>query len=178
MIAQNKINPCRPGHGASCAFCCGSHNYTFQPDLIEEIFEKRDSEHSVCRSSRHPEESDNQKLVKEGMQCTHVGISGSEPGIVCCLSYNDNEKPPEFRSFFKGTCKNFYCVAWNELTAKQILFAAELMGDWYYYSLLINCIEILMDLCSEYEYPSDMPGSVLEELKLELVNKLNEDDLI
>ena len=112
------------------------------------------------------------------MQCTHVGISGSEPGIVCCLSYNDNEKPPEFRSFFKGTCKNFYCVAWNELTAKQILFAAELMGDWYYYSLLINCIEILMDLCSEYEYPSDMPGSVLEELKLELVNKLNEDDLI
>ena len=52
------------------------------------------------------------------------------------------------------------------------------MGDWYYYSLLINCIEILMNLCSEYEHPSDIPVNVLEDLKLELVKKLNEDDLI
>jgi hypothetical protein len=52
------------------------------------------------------------------------------------------------------------------------------MGDWYYYSLLINCIEILMDLCSEYDDPSRVPGSIIEELKLELVKKLNEDDLI
>lgn len=178
MIAQNKINPCRPGYGASCAFCCGSHNYTISPDLIEEIFETRDSEHCSGRSSRHPEESDCEKLVREGMQCPHVGFSGSEQGIVCCLAYNDNDKTPAFRSFFTGTCKNFYCVAWNELSARQILFAAELMGDWYYYSLLINCIEILMDLCSEYDDPSRVPGSIIEELKLELVKKLNEDDLI
>lgn len=178
MIAQKKVNPCRPGHGASCAFCCGSHNYKLSPESIEDIFTGRSKEFAPGLSSRHPEVSDYGKLVKEGMQCPHVGISSSEPGIVCCLSYNDNDKPPAFSSFFTGTCKNFYCVAWNELTARQILFAAELTGDWYYYSLLINCIEILMDLCSEYEEPSDVPESVLDDLKDELVKKLHEDDLI
>lgn len=178
MIAQNKVNPCRPGHGASCAFCCGSHNYTLTPESIEEIFTGRSSVLLPRLSSRHPEESDREKLVREGMQCPHVGISASEPGIVCCLSYNDSDKPPALRSFFTGTCKNFYCVAWNELNARQILFAAELMGDWYYYSLLINCIDILTDLCAEYDHPSDIPGNVIEDLKLELVKKLHEDDLI
>ena len=176
MIRQNKINPCRPGFGASCAFCCGSHNYTVPPCEIEEIFKERDS--SAGLSLRHPEESDMDKLVKEGMQCPHVGISGSEPGIVCCLSYYDDNKPPEFRSFFTGTCKNFYCTAWNDLTERQVLFAAELMRDWYYYSLLINCTEIIMELCAEYDSPGDVPEKVLDELRLELVKKLNEDDLL
>lgn len=112
------------------------------------------------------------------MQCPNVGILESDPGIVCCLTYHDNHEGSGFESFFNGTCKNFYCVAWNELTDRQVLFAAELMKDWYYYSLLINSLETLMDLCAEYESPSDVPDEILDELKIELVDKLMEDDLI
>lgn len=178
MIAQKKVNPCRPGHGASCAFCCGSHNYTLRHDQIEKIFENRDSNPASKLHTRHPEESDYEKLVKDGMQCPHTGISADEPGIVCCLAYNDNDKAPAFRSFFRGTCKNFYCAAWKELTAEQILFAAGLMQDWYYYSLLINCIDILVELCADYDSPSDVDEERLDELKLELAEKLHEEDLI
>lgn len=112
------------------------------------------------------------------MQCPHIGISGSEPGIVCCLTYFDNHHGSGFESFFNGTCKTFLCTAWNELTDRQVLFAAELMKDWYYYSLLINSLEILIDLCAEYESPKDVPENVLSELKIELKEKLMEDDLI
>jgi len=112
------------------------------------------------------------------MQCPNVGISGSNPGIVCCLTYFDDHNDCGFESFFNGTCKSFQCVAWNELTDRQVLFAARLMKDWYYYSLLINSLEILMDLCSEYESPEDVPEDVLEQLKTELAENLNEHDLI
>ena len=141
------------------------------------MFISRDSE-SARRHPKHPEDSTDEKLVKEGMQCGNVGISDSDPGLVCCLTYFDDHKGSGFESFFTGTCKHFLCVAWNELTDRQVLFAAELMKDWYYYSLLINSLEILMDLCADYESPEDVPEEILAELKLELVEKLMEDDLI
>lgn len=112
------------------------------------------------------------------MQCGNVGISDSDPGIVCCLTYDDDHSNCGFESFFNGTCKNFYCVAWNELSDRQVLFAAELMQDWYYYSLLINSLEIIMDLCAGYDRPCDVPDEVLDDLKTELVKNLIEDDLI
>ena len=147
------------------------------PDLIEDMFISRDSETSR-RISKHPEDSSCEKLVKEGMQCQNIGISDSDPGLVGCLTYHDNHKGSGFDNFFTGTCKTFLCVAWNELTDRHVLFAAQLMKDWYYYSLLINSLELLMDLCAEYESPEDVPAETLVELKIELVEKLMEDDLI
>ncbi len=172
------INRCRPGYGASCSFCCGSHNYTVSPEQIEDIFIGRGNESNSRRKLKHPEQSSEPKLVKEGMQCGNVGITDDEPGIVCCLTYNDDHTGCGFESFFTGTCKHFLCVAWNELTDRQVLFAAELMRDWYYYSLLINSLEILMDLCAEYDRPDDIPDDVLDDIKSELVKNLLEDDLI
>jgi hypothetical protein len=174
---NNRPTPCRPGFGASCSFCCGSHNYTISPELIEAIFISRDDE-SGRRLTWHPEESCEKKLVRKGMQCSHVGISQSDPGLVCCLTYFDDHEGSGFESFFKGTCKNFLCAAWNELTDRQVSFAAELMKDWYYYSLLINSLDILVDLCAEYESPEDVPAEVLEELKIELKKMLMEEDMI
>jgi hypothetical protein len=141
------------------------------------MFIRRDTG-SAHRILRHPEDSTEEKLVKEGMQCGNVGISESDPGLVGCLTYHDNHSGSGFESFFTGTCKSFLCVAWNELTDRQVLFAAELMKDWYYYSLLINSLEILMDLCAEYESPRDVPDEILAELKIELTEKLMDDDLI
>lgn len=174
---NNRANPCRPGFDASCSFCCGSHNYTVSPERIEAIFISRDDE-SALRLSRHPEDSCENKLVDEGMQCPYVGISKSEPSLVCCLTYFDDHKGSGFESFFKGTCKSFFCTAWNELTDRHVFFAAELMKDWYYYSLLINSPKFIVDLCAEYESPEDVPAATLAELKIKLLENIMEDDLI
>ena len=172
-----KINRCQPGFGASCSFCCGSHNYPFPPHKIEELFISRGEKISGLQV-RHPEESCDAKLVSAGMQCSNICILESEPGIVCCSVYFDEDKQGRIGSYFTGTCKGFLCDAWIDLTDRQVLFAAALMKEWYYYSLLIKSPEILMDLCAEYDDPDDVPGGVLEELKIELADSLFEDDLI
>jgi hypothetical protein len=138
------------------------------------MFINRDGE---TRNLKHPEESCEEKIVKDGMQCGNVGISRTEPGLVCCLTYHDEHKGSGFESFFKGTCKGFRCTAWNELTDRHILFSAELMKDWYYYSLLINSLELTMELCAEYESPRDVPDEILAELKIELETKSREYEL-
>lgn len=177
ISTENKINRCRPGFGASCSFCCGSHNYTLSPDEMEDLFINRDNGSSRSMSL-HPEDTCAEKLVKEGMQCPHVGISSSEPGIICCLTYYDDHSESVFRSFFNGTCRTFMCTAWKELTDRHVIFAAKLFRDWYYYSLLINSPDIVMELCAEYDDPREIPAETVEELKTELREKLMEDDLI
>lgn len=175
--ARNGVNPCRPGFGASCSFCCGSHNFTLAPEFIEDIFIRRGMD-TTGRTGLHPEDSLEEKLVPLGMQCPHIGISPMEPELVGCLTYHDSHEGTRMNSFFKGTCKSFLCVAWRELTDRQILFAAELMADWYYYSLLIQCPELLEDLCAAHDGADDVPDDVLDDLKAELEERLREDDLI
>ena len=111
------------------------------------------------------------------MQCANVGISASEPGIVGCLTYLDDHEGSGFESFFKGTCKYFTCIAWKELTDRQVLFDAELMKDWYWYSLLIHSPDTVADLCAEYGDPDDVSDERLEELKMELHDLLMENEL-
>src|SRR4030042_5424280 len=78
------VNRCRPGSGASCAFCCGSHNYTVSPERIEGMFINRGRE--CCgRPVQHPEDASEEKLLRDGMQCPHVGIAASTPGPGCCF---------------------------------------------------------------------------------------------
>jgi hypothetical protein len=171
------VNRCRPGSGASCAFCCGSHNYTVSPERIEGMFINRGREcfgHPV----KHPEDASEEKLVRDGMQCPHVGIAPSDPGLVCCLAYFDCDLGGKLQSFFTGTCKNFLCEAWDELTDRQVLFAAGLMGDWYYYSLLINDTGILRNICTDYSSPEDVPAETLRMLKAELAERLLGEDVI
>jgi hypothetical protein len=172
---NNKINRCQPGFGSSCSLCCGSHNYTISPDFIEEIFVSRDTE-AERQKEKHPENSYSEKIVKHGLQCSNVGISKNDPGIVCCLTYLDDHKEIEFDTFFRGTCKKFVCNAWINLTDRQVLFTAELMKDWYYYSLMLYSTDLVMDFCAEYEHPSDVPEEILAELKNELVETLREND--
>ena len=171
------VNRCRPGNGASCAFCCGSHNYAIPPERIEALFISRGSERGALQVKK-PEEAGEKKLVGEGMQCPNVGIAAQDPGLVCCLAYNDSDRGGEFQSFFTGTCKLFLCPAWDELTDREVLFAAGLMGDWYYYSLLINDIETLRNICADYESPKEFPGEKLETLKAELTERLHGEDVI
>lgn len=171
----NKVNRCQPGYGASCSLCCGSHNYTMPSERIEELFQKRGQDFST-HELKHPDESCFEKLFHDAMQCSHVGMSSTDPGVICCLIYDAAERGEAVESFFQGTCRNFYCQAWHDLTDRQVLFAARLMGDWYYYSLFINDIEAVQDVCARYTHPEDVPYEELETLKSDLIERLMDED--
>jgi len=171
---KNIVNRCRPGFDASCSFCCGSHNFLLSQNEIEGIFVKRDYVDAL--SKVHPEDSFEAKLIKDGMQCPYIGISDNIH--LCCLIYSEDHEGKVYESFFNGTCKSFLCAAWSELTDIEVLFSAELMKDWYYYSLLINSPEIVTRLCAEYSVPENITEDALGELKIELKRRLLEDDMM
>ena len=176
-IYINTVNRCRPGFGASCSFCCGSHNYVLGKDEIEEIFIKRSDDFSalIRVHSAHPEDSFKEKLVKDGMQCPYIGYDNVH---LYCLIYSEDHKGKAYESFLRGTCRSFLCAAWDELTDREVLFAAELMKDWFYYSLLVNSPELVTRLCAEYSSPKDISDDTLDELKIELQRRLSEEDMI
>ncbi len=172
---SNNINPCKPGFGASCSFCCGSHNFKMDKDEIENILNERKFTPEK-RTGKNQEDSCYAKVVDDSLQCPHMGMVDS--GIIGCLAYNDNDLTGEFNDFFSSVCKDFYCAACKELTDKDVLYAAELMGDWFFYSLLIYNIEILLNLRAEYHSPDDVPEEILSDIKAELEQKLLDEDMI
>jgi hypothetical protein len=174
-LNNKKINRCRPGLGASCALCCGSYNYRLSREELEDLLIER-GEKGPEIPLRHPESFSMGRLFSEAMQCPHVGIISGEFNEIGCLIYRDTERAESVESFFRGTCSNFYCAAWDTLSDGEVLFAAGLMRDWYYYGLLINDIETLQELCADYSDPEDVPGDKLEELKIILLERLIEED--
>jgi hypothetical protein len=142
---------------------------------IEEIFITR-SENFDALTQIHPEDSFKEKLIKDGMQCSYIGIS--DHIHLCCLIYSEEHEDKVYESFLNGTCRSFLCAAWDELTDRDVLFAAELMNDWYFYSLLVNSPEIVTKLCAEYSSPKDMPEDTFIELKVELKRRLLEEDMM
>ncbi|MBN1501199.1 MAG: hypothetical protein JW982_13640 [Spirochaetes bacterium] len=175
MNNSGKINPCKPGFGASCSFCCGSHNFMLPPEEIENILAERNI-NAGLRKNLNQKDFSFKKICDDTLQCPHMGMV--EPGIIGCLAYNDADFNSEFQEFFNSVCKEYYCAACKELTDRQILFAAELMHDWYYYSLLIYNIDILLDLYAEHQIPGDVPDDILESVKAELEQKLLDEDMI
>lgn len=172
---ENIINRCQPGFDASCSLCCGSHNYVMPPERIEDMLMDRARECSG-RPIKHPEEACAEKLFRDEIQCPNVGMQSPYPGQVCCLLYTEHDRGEEIESFFNGTCKTFLCPAWYDLTDRQVLFAARLMHDWYYYSLFINAIESVHEICAMYSRPEDVPPDKLRSLKDELAERLLEED--
>jgi len=173
MYNFDEANPCRPGFGASCSFCCGSHNYKKTREELEEMFMKRGMNNPEDDKT-HQEVSLHEKLVEEGLQCCHVGFAESEYGTVGCLVYTEDHSGSDMEEFFTGTCKTYLCEAWKELSDREILFAAELMHDWYYYSILINSPDVIQELCADYGSPDEVPEDVLDNLKFELSERIQE----
>lgn len=169
---RNMINRCQPGYGASCSLCCGCYNYKLSQEQLEDMFVKRAME-TPERPLKHPEESFSEKLYQDDMQCVHVGL---RHGVLGCLVYNETDRGEEFESFYNGTGKNFFCPAWANLTDEQVVFAAQLMADWYYYGLFINDIEAVHELYAVYGHPEHVPGDELEELKEELWQRFLDED--
>jgi hypothetical protein len=175
MIEERSVNPCQPGFGASCSLCCGSHNNTLNKDELEKIYSERSADLSAFKPA-HPEDAPYEKLFDQEMQCANFGELPGEPGILGCLVYHTEELTGDAASFFHGTCKVFTCPACQNLDDRQILFAAELMQDWYYYGLFLNDLVRLEEFHAEYGSAENVPEDVLEELKEELYEHFIEED--
>lgn len=142
---------------------------------IEELFMDRERS---CPGREIPlqESTFEEKLFPDELQCPNVGMLDAEPGLIGCLVYRNHDGGEEFESFFESTCKTFRCPAWTELADREVLFAARLMRDWYWYGLLINDIESLQDLCAQYERPEDVPEEEMEQLKERLIQFFMDED--
>lgn len=183
---KQNINICRPGFNASCALCCGSHNYRADAEEISRMFAlRREMVWAFCDGNpsivNDPEALDRLRsvLVKESLprhlddaiQCPFVGCVDDRRQQVGCLIYGEGGSDP--RVIHMSTiCGTFSCLARETLTDEEILFAARLTGDWYYYSLLINDIALLREMRSGFITPEDVPEDALEEMKQNLKEKL------
>lgn len=165
MCNINTTNLCRPGYGASCALCCGSHNYNASQEEIYALFQKRRemfqkfsagyiinrvrASRSNLTGSYYPERTIDDgiiitlpKLYNDGLQCPFVALL--DDGTVGCVIYPTKESADSrFDCFQNYTCKYFSCASKEILSDEEILYAARLFGDWYYYTLLIHSIDLL-----------------------------------
>lgn len=161
------VNICQPGHNASCALCCGSHNFNAGPDEITRFLMSRG------RGEKRPA-GDGMCLFEDATRCPHIGIINGDARTIGCLIYLRTANGDPAESFFKYTCKNFSCRARETLSREEILFAARLMRDWYYYSLLINEITLLQGLFRKYGLPERIPREELVLLKRGLAGLLKD----
>jgi hypothetical protein len=173
------VNICRPGFGASCALCCGSHNYRASRDEIGRLFSRRSEVlaeynkryliHSMSASRSNltgsyyyggqegPLALILPPLFEDCPHCPFVGTVG-DGRLAGCLLYPEDH-PPELRQecFLSYRGKLFTCRARDVLTDEEILYAARLTGDWYYYSMLIHDEALLRRLARSWPDPADVP---------------------
>jgi len=162
---QDRINICQPGFNASCAFCCGSHNIALTINEINNIFKKRKkiSDIEEITKKYYP------ALFEDGMQCPNIVMIDPQKKIIGCKAYNkSNLMNKKNLDFFQNVCKKFQCRAMDVLTNKEILFAAKLTGDWFYYSLLINEIAVLQNITKRYKNPEEIPVEQFNKIKIKL----------
>jgi len=164
LPARVEVKVCRPGFGASCALCCGSHNYDADPAAIGALFARRarilkyyQPEYllRMARASRSPltgsyyfsgmdfMEGDIRKIYDNGARCPFVAFTGMAQ-VGCGINEGIPCLKRDCIMSYQG--KNFSCRAGEVLSREEILFAAELCGDWYHYGILIQRGEMIRDL--------------------------------
>jgi hypothetical protein len=194
MSQNKKINICSPGYNASCALCCGSHNYDASFEEISEIFEKRTESVYKHRSSNAAQgafidedyctllhgvsEFTLLKVHDDAIQCPFVGYIRSTATIGCLIYPESISTDLRKKRLTGNTCRHFSCAAREVLTDDEIVFAARMMQDWYYYSLLINDIAFLKKIYQELRDKEELPDDVLKGIKENLTNALFEHALI
>lgn len=197
MTESVRVNICRPGFGASCALCCGSHNYRASRDEIGRLFSRRSDLlaqynkqyliHSMSASrsnltgsyyyGRHedPLALTLPSLFEDCPRCPFVGAAGDDRHAGCLLYPEDH--PPELRQecFQSYRGKLFACRAREFLMDEEILYAARFTGDWYYYSVLIHDEALLRRLMREWPEPDDVPEGERKRMRQSLEEKIAAD---
>ena len=183
--AHMEIIPCNPGFGASCALCCGSHNYKAPFKTIKTLCHDRTklfeiySREYMCghiRASRSNltgsyyfyKETDflptlPDPIVIGGVQCPFVGYKGT--WRIGCLLYGDIDDSYRRDCYYQYGGKHFTCNAFHELSKDDIIYAARLLGDWYYYPILIHTPESLEFIKKNNPDPKAIPEDKLRKIK-------------
>ncbi len=183
---KRTVNICQPGHGASCALCCGSHNIVGGRAALHAEFSRRAygmelrPSHGTAPAANTAEIGPSASIegirppreFADGIQCPHVGFIDTERTLIGCLVYAGRGGGPGTRGFFEYTCRNFSCAARETLDDDEVFFAARLMHDWYYYGPLINSILLLKRLFRDYRFPENVPTATLEAVKRRLDDSL------
>jgi hypothetical protein len=186
---QPDINICRPGFGASCALCCGSHNYLANPGEINSLFCERSlrvrdfnrdyiirnmasSRSSMTGSYYYPGTSPFIITLPArdagSRQCPFVGFAGNAPEAGCLL-YPDNYGYGNILDCYQNyRNKIFSCGAGERLSEDEILFAARITGDWYYYSILIHSYGYLRAAMKKNSEPDKISIEDLLKMKHDL----------
>ncbi|HXK66504.1 MAG TPA: hypothetical protein PK348_09570 [Spirochaetota bacterium] len=151
---------CQPGFNASCALCCGSHNYTASFHDIDALFKDRFKFFSNMLAKSNDIVSALKACYQElshitlpaihpdATQCPFVAYTDSSHTIIGCLLYPYCTNF-DYRSLFMGAiCKTFSCSVNTVHYADRIQTAAKRCGDWYYYSLIIHDMDLLDLLCN------------------------------
>ncbi len=185
------INICRPGFGASCSLCCGSHNYRASQVEMEKLFIRRArimkaysrdflirkmiAYRSAMTGSYYVDPSNAlfhiavPELFQDCPRCPFVGFVSRERITGCLLA--PEEGPPDLRRecFLNYRGKIFSCPARDELTDEEVLYAARFARDWYYYGILIHEQDLLRRLMREFPAPERVPpaqrGALYRELE-------------
>lgn len=153
MKLSRSVNPCNPGFRSSCALCCGSHNFSHISDPVA------GPDNPAPGNGLLP-------LFEDAMHCPHIICIDPESKRIGCSIYSDRRLClPSIEQFFDKTCATFFCRAWEVLSDDEVLFAARLMGDWYFYSLLIQDIPALQAMFRSYGDPDVMPAEKVLEIK-------------
>ncbi len=178
--------------GASCALCCGSHNYRGSREDIAALFARRAervrdfsrgyilnrilSSRSDMTGSyyfRSPDldlEGAIPPLFPDLPRCEYVGGEG---GTVRCLLAGGEAERAECPLAYGG--KHWTCPARDNCAPDEIEYAARLAGDWYYYAALIHSPGELRALMARHERPDDVPADVLASLRKRLDARVRED---
>ncbi|MBP7738680.1 MAG: hypothetical protein KA369_22080 [Spirochaetes bacterium] len=188
------INICRPGFGASCSLCCGSHNYRASREEIEGLFIRRArimkaysrdflirkmiAYRSAMTGSYYVDPSHalfhitTPALFQDCPRCPFVGFISRERIAGCLLGRE--EEPPDLRQecFLNYRGKIFTCPARDDLADEEVLYAAQFAGDWYYYGILIHEPELLRGLMREIPAPKRVPPSKREVFYRELEDRV------
>jgi len=155
-----KINPCQPGFGASCALCCGSHNQRLSPEKLKCFYKKNE-----IIESPDP-------LLTDGTHCAYIGVVDDNTNLIGCTIYKQTNKTADISEFFNTVCSVFQCKAFEELENEEILFAAELCRDWFYYSILIVDIKELRRLITLFKKVSKITDEEKTKIFHYLENRL------
>ncbi|MCX8124418.1 MAG: hypothetical protein N3F66_09660 [Spirochaetes bacterium] len=150
---------CQPGFNASCALCCGSHNYKASFSEIDALFKERLNFfrnkvagcndltailNECCKELSHITLP---PLYPDATQCPFVAYTDTTYTTIGCLLY-PYCTTFDYRSLFMGAiCKTFNCSANTPDLQHKVITAAKACKDWYYYSIVIHdtklCDEVI-----------------------------------
>lgn len=189
-----RVNICRPGCGASCALCCGSHNYRASRGEIEMLFRRRTAflqdytpdflvkkmiaSRSRMTGSYYIDQLNPlfdrvlAPLYEDCPSCPFVGFLADEKTVGCLLRGDEAPSGLHHECFLSYRGKVFSCSARGNIGDEETLYAARLFRDWYYYSIIIHEPELLRSLMRESPVPDDVTAAQRERYEMKLEGRI------